>query len=66
MTMNCKVAPAPQNSVVTAREIWPSLSLHKRFTQSAKSTRVCSGLAGSGRSRAPVRGTYTLKNAAMA
>jgi hypothetical protein len=27
-TMNCRVAPAPQNRVVTASEIWPSLSFH--------------------------------------
>ena len=26
--MNCSVAPAPQNSVVVASEIWPSLSRH--------------------------------------
>ena len=32
-TINCRVAPAPQNSVVTASEIWPSLSVHRSFMQ---------------------------------
>jgi len=35
--MNCSVAPAPQNRVVTASEIWPSLSRHSVETQWAKS-----------------------------
>ena len=29
MTMNWSVAPAPQKSVVTASEIWPSRSRHR-------------------------------------
>ena len=33
MTMNCSVAPAPQNSVVTASEIWPSLSRQSSVRQ---------------------------------
>ena len=37
ITMNCSVAPAPQNSVVVASEIWPSLSRHSSRTQCAKS-----------------------------
>ena len=32
-TMNCSVAPAPQNRVVTASEICPSLSRQSRRTQ---------------------------------
>jgi hypothetical protein len=33
MTMNCSVAPAPQNSVVTASEIWPRRSRQSSFRQ---------------------------------
>ncbi len=36
-TMNCRVAPAPQNRVVIASEIWPSLSFHSVAEQLAKS-----------------------------
>ncbi|MNL41939.1 hypothetical protein D3C87_1643700 [compost metagenome] len=36
-TMNCNVAPTPQNSVVTASEIWPSLSRHSAMKQSPNS-----------------------------
>ncbi|MNT12240.1 hypothetical protein D3C72_1471610 [compost metagenome] len=36
-TMNCSVAPTPQNSVVTASEIWPSLSRHSATKQSPNS-----------------------------
>ena len=66
MTMNCSVAPAPQNSVVTASEIWPSLSAHRRRKQAKKSFSVSTGLAGSFLSGTPVFGTYRLKNAAIA
>ena len=40
MTMNCSVAPAPQNSVVTASEICPSLSFQRLSTQRTKSRSV--------------------------
>ena len=66
MTMNCSVAPAPQNSVVTASEICPSLSVHRRRQQWVKSRTVSIGWAGSGLSGTPVRGTYRLKIAASA
>ena len=33
ITMNCRVAPAPQNRVVTASEIWPSLSRQSSIRQ---------------------------------
>jgi hypothetical protein len=36
--MNCSVAPAPQKSVVTASEIWPSLSRQRVVKQREKST----------------------------
>jgi hypothetical protein len=42
-TMNCSVAPAPQNSVVTASEIWPSLSRQSTMKQSAKSVSSLTG-----------------------
>ena len=42
-TMNCSVAPAPQNSVVTASEIWPSLSRQSMTKQSAKSVMSLTG-----------------------
>ncbi len=37
ITMNCSVAPAPQNSVVVASEIWPSLSRHSSCMQCTNS-----------------------------
>ena len=37
MTMNCSVAPAPQNSVVVASEIWPSRSFQSSALQWANS-----------------------------
>ncbi len=43
-TMNCSVAPAPQNRVVTASEIWPSLSRHSVAEQLAKSVISLIGL----------------------
>ena len=33
MTMNCRVEAAPQNSVVTASEIWPRRSRQSRARQ---------------------------------
>ena len=43
MTTKCSVAPAPQKSVVTAREIWPRRSFHRCATQRQKSFSVSSG-----------------------
>ena len=43
-TMNCRVAPAPQKSVVTASEICPSLSRHKVVKHWAKSLIITTGL----------------------
>ncbi len=43
-TISCKVAPAPQNRVVTASEIWPSLSFQSVAEQFAKSAISLIGL----------------------
>ena len=64
MTINCKVAPAPQNNVVTIKEICPNLSTANNFKQPPNSFKVVSGLTFIGFNSALVLGTYKLKNAA--
>ena len=66
ITMNCSVAPAPQNSVVVASEIWPSLSRHS----SADAVRELADQAQRvavrpSRWSTPVSGMYQLNSAAM-
>ena len=63
--MNCSVAPAPQNSVVVASEICPSLSRQSSETQCANSRIRNSGLRFTIRWSTPVFGMYQLKAAAM-
>ncbi len=63
--MNCSVAPAPQNSVVVASEIWPSLSRHSSELQCANSRIRNSGLRLTIRWSTPVSGMNQLKIAAM-
>ena len=65
ITMNCSVAPAPQNSVVVASEIWPSLSRHSSATQCANSRIRNSGLRFTIRWSTPVSGMNQLKTAAI-
>jgi hypothetical protein len=56
----------PQNSVVVASEIWPSLSRHRRALQVQKSGSSSSGLRGMGRISTPVSGMRVLNQAASA
>ena len=63
--MNCSVAPAPQNSVVVASDIWPSLSRHSSETQCANSPIRKSGLRFTIRWSTPVFGMNALNTAAM-
>src|SRR4030095_77318 len=60
-TMNCSVAPAPQNSVVVASEICPSLSHQSTTTQREKSRMRNSGFMLGARWSTPVSGMYQLK-----
>jgi hypothetical protein len=59
ITMNCSVAPAPQKSVVTASEIWPSLSFHSsreavaEIGKQVARVAACSGLRSVRRCPAP-------------
>ena len=64
ITMNCSVAPAPQNSVVVASEIWPSRSRHSSALQCANSRMRNSGLRFTIRRSTPVSGMNQLKTAA--
>src|SRR5690242_9757843 len=63
--MNCSVAPAPQNSVVVASEICPSLSRHSSVTQCENSRIRYNGFLLGTRRSTPVCGMYQLKIAAM-
>jgi hypothetical protein len=65
MTMNCSVAPAPQNSVVVASEICPSLSRHSSELQWANSRIRNIGLRLTIRRSTPVSGMNQLNTAAM-
>ena len=65
MTMNCSVAPAPQNSVVVASEIWPSRSFHSSLLQCANSRIRWIGLRLTIRWSTPVSGMNQLNTAAM-
>ena len=56
----------PQNSVVVASEIWPSLSRHRRELQVQKSGTSSSGFFGIGRISTPVCGMRVLNQAASA
>ncbi|MNT91447.1 hypothetical protein D3C72_2325450 [compost metagenome] len=64
----------PQNSVVVDSEIWPSLSLHRRWLQVQKSgsrarvlfIRLLLGSWRSGRMTTPVCGMHMLNQAASA
>jgi hypothetical protein len=65
ITMNCSVAPAPQNSVVVASEIWPSWSRHSSDEQCANSRIRYSGFLWMIRWSTPVSGMNQLNSAAM-
>ena len=65
-TISCKVAPAPQNSVVTASEIWPSLSFHSIDEQLAKSATSLIGLRSWCAYCTPVLGMRQLNSVASA
>ena len=55
----------PQNSVVVASEIWPSLSFHSRALQLENSRTRVDTLCASGCSGASVRGMRRLNKAAI-
>ena len=62
--MTRMLPPMPQNSVVVASEIWPSLSFHSRALHCEKSRTRFSSWRGIGCSGASVRGMYRLNSAA--